>query len=195
MSMSKISERLLRKEDGSVLVEYSIIVMLLLATTFAVIDIGYALWQWNGAEKATQLAARLAVVSSPVATGLEKYDCSTTTNSAGDPCTSAGFGTVICEGATPACTGGYVFFGAEANRILAKVQLVYPRVQLANLVFEYEDLELAFAGRGSPVAAVTMRLVGMEFEFLFLGAFISTGPFAMPDFRATLSTEDLSTPG
>ncbi len=195
MSWLKLSRRLLRKEDGSVLVEYSIVVMLLLSTTFAVIDIGYALWQWNGAEKATQLAARLAVVSSPVAAGLETYDCSTNTNNAGDLCTSEGFGTVVCDGATPACTGGYAFFGGEADRILAKIQLVYPRVQMANLVFEYQDLELAFAGRGSPVASVTTRLVDMEFEFLFLGVFISMSPISMPDFRATLSTEDLSTPG
>lgn len=193
--MSTLAMRLLRKDDGSVLVEYTIIAMLLFATTFAVIDIGYALWQWNSAEKATQLAARLAVVSSPVATGLETYDCSSAANSAGDPCTAQGFGLVVCDGATPACTGGYSFFGAEADRILAKVQLVNSRVQLANLVFEYEDLELAFAGRGSPVASVTARLVDMEFEFFFLGAFITTGPIAMPDFRATLSTEDLDTTG
>ena len=63
-------KRFSRDDDGGVLIEFTLIFMLLVSTTFAVVDIGYALWQWNSAEKATQLGTRKAAVSYPVATNL-----------------------------------------------------------------------------------------------------------------------------
>lgn len=180
------------------MVEFTLIFFLLIGTTFAVIDIGYALWQWNGAEKATQLAVRKAIVSNPIADGLENFECNNDVVVLGTGCDDANantFGIVVCTGATLTCTGGYSYSTAEADRLLASIRISYPRVQTANLVVEYEDLRLAFAGRGSPVASVTVRLVDMTFEFLVLGSFINSGPIAMPDFRATLSTEDLRSSG
>jgi Flp pilus assembly protein TadG len=181
------------------MVEMSIIIMLLLSTTFAVVDIGFALWQFNSADKATQIAVRAAIVSDPVADGLQNYDCMTATAIPGTWCSdpaAQSFGTVVCEGKTASCTGGFAFSTITANEILAKINGINGAITMDNVVFEYEDLRLGFAGRGAPIAAVTVRLVDMNFEFLLLDAFIAgSGPISMPDFRSTLSTEDLSSAG
>lgn len=196
--MIRIFKNFLRNESGAALLEFTLILMLLISTTFAVVDISYAMWQWNSAEKATQMGIRTAVVSTPIADGLENFDCNNSNTLLGTGCddpNASTFGIVVCTGATLTCTGGYNFSTAEATRLLSRIQKVFPRARGANLIVEYEDLQLAFAGRGSPVASVTVRLVDMTFEFVVLGIFIGGGSIAMPDFRATLTTEDIRSTG
>lgn len=185
----------LRNEDGASAAEFAVIALLLVILTFGVIDMGYALWQWNNAEKATQMGARLAAVSTPIAPGLATFECGTTATSAGQPCSAGGtsFGSVTCT--ISACTGSYGFSQTEANRLLARMQLIFPQMQGSNLVVEYQDLQLAFDGRGSPVGTVTVRIVNMNFEFLMLDLLLGFNPIAMPEFTTTLTTEDLSTAG
>jgi Flp pilus assembly pilin Flp len=188
-------QHFLRNEDGASAAEFAVIALLLVILTFGVIDMGYALWQWNNAEKATQMGARLAAVSTPIAPGLATFECGTTTTSAGQPCSGGGtsFGTVTCT--TSTCSGSYGFSQTEADRLLARMQLIFPQMQAGNLVVEYEDLQLAFDGRGSPVGTVTVRIVDMNFEFLMLDLLLGFNPIAMPEFTTTLTTEDLSTAG
>lgn len=196
--MKHVFKRFIQNESGAALVEFTLILMLLLGTTFAVVDIGYALWQWNSAEKATQMAVRKAIVSHPIAAGLENFDCNNASVVLGTGCNdpvASTFGTVVCDGATQTCSNGFSYSAVEAGKLLTAIQKTYPRAQAANLVVEYEDLRLAFVGRGSPVASVTVRLVNMSFEFVVLGFFINSGAIQMPDFRATLSTEDLHSTG
>lgn len=191
-------KRFIQNDSGASAAEFAIILMLLMITTFMVMDMGYALWQWNNAEKATQWGTRYSVVSYPVAEDLELFDCGNTTVTAGMFCTSAGaetFGMVVCTGSSGSCTGGFAFSTPRATKILTRMQNFVPNLTMANLVFEYEDLQLAFSGRGSPVASVTVRIVDMNFEFLILDTLLGMGPITMPDFRATLTTEDLNSTG
>jgi hypothetical protein len=55
---------------GSVLVEYAITLPLFLVLLFGVIDFGQIYLRWILAEKATQIAARLAVVRPPACGGV-----------------------------------------------------------------------------------------------------------------------------
>lgn len=185
----------IRDQGGASMAEYVVILMLLMILTFGIMDMGYALWQWNNAEKAGQFGARLAVVSGPLAPGLATFECGTTATVAGQSCKGSGnsFGIVTCT--NTACTGTYGFSQTEADRLLARMQLIFPRMQGENLIVEYEDLQLAFDGRGSPVASVTVRIVNMNFEFLMLDALLGFTPIAMPEFRTTLTTEDLRSTG
>jgi hypothetical protein len=185
----------IRNEAGTAMAEFAIVLVLLMVTTFGVIDMGYAFWQWNTAEEATQIGARLAAVSTPLAPGLSTFDCGNANTTAGEPCSQGGdnFGTVTCT--ISSCTGNYGFSQVEADRMLARLQSVFPRIQGQNMVVEYSDLQLAFDGRGSPVGTVTVRLVNMNFEFLFLDALLGFTPIPMPEFRTTLTTEDLSSTG
>jgi len=186
----------IRDQGGASLAEYVVILMLLMVLTFGIMDMGYALWQWNNAEKAGQFGARLAVVSGPLAPGLATFECGTAATVAGQSCKVGGnsFGIVTCT--NTACDPAiYNFSQPEADRLLARMQLIFPQMQGENLIVEYEDLQLAFDGRGSPVASVTVRIVNMNFEFLMLDALLGFTPIAMPEFRTTLTTEDLSTSG
>ncbi|MFQ5766234.1 MAG: TadE/TadG family type IV pilus assembly protein, partial [Rhodospirillales bacterium] len=60
--------RLAQDQRGAVAVEVAIVFGVLLVLTISLIEFALALWQWNSAEKATQLGVRYAVESDPVAT-------------------------------------------------------------------------------------------------------------------------------
>jgi hypothetical protein len=180
------------------MVETTRTLVLMLGLTFGIVEFANALWQWNSAEKATKMGVRLAVSADPVAQELKTFDCATGAILLGTRCSdpsAASFGTVVCSGATSNCSGGYTFSAAAFGVILAQVQTIFPRVQAANLVVEYRDIRLGFAGRGRPVPAVTVRLTGMIFTFTAMDDLFGLGPITMPDFRATLTGEDLTDDG
>lgn len=185
----------IRNQGGAAAAEMAVILMLLMILTFVIIDLGYAFWQWNNAEKATQFGSRLAAISTPLAPGLAHFDCRSAATSAGEPCTAGGnsFGIVTCTGT--GCTGDFGFSQVETDRLLARMQSIFPKIQAANLIVEYEDLLLAFDGRGRPVGSVTVRLVDMTFDFLIIDSLLGLDSISMPDFRTTLTTEDLSSTG
>lgn len=179
------------------MVEFSLLLFLIIVMTFSVVDFGYAYWQWNSAEKATQLATRAAVVSDPLAVELATFDCGTSTTSPGDPCSSpdaVSFGTVVCSGATQTCTDGFTFSTEALNALVTRIQPIFTSVTAANLVVEYRDIGLGFVSRGVPVPAITVRLVDMTFSFIAID-FLTGGPWAMPEFQATLTGEDIRTAG
>lgn len=190
--------RLLACSRGATMVETTITLVLMLALTFGIVEFGNALWQWNSAEKATKDGARLAATAGPVAQELKTWDCATSAILLGTPCSdpaAATFGTITCSGATGNCSGGFAFSSEAFGVILARMQAIFPRVQASNVVIEYRDVRLGFAGRGRAVPAITVRLVGMTYTFTALDDLLGLGPITMPDFRATLTGEDLSDDG
>ncbi len=60
--------------SGAVAVESAIVFGLLIVLTISLIEFSLALWQWNTAEKATELGVRYAVQSDPVSVGLAEYN-------------------------------------------------------------------------------------------------------------------------
>ncbi len=195
--------RLVRNERGAVMVEFTIVASLLLLLTFGVVEFGYLFWQFNSAEKATQLGVRKAVVTSPVATELVTKDCGSGSVSPGTLCSAAGatsFGTITCTGsAGGSCTGGYTFDATAFGNILSLMQAVFPLIQQQNVTVTYTFVGLGFAGRPGnvagnfgPVPAVTVALQNMTFTFFGLQGISGFNTLTLPDFRATLSGEDLS---
>ena len=188
--------RLVKNEQGATMVEFTLIFVLLMLMTWGVVEFGNLWWQWNSAEKATQMGVRKAVVTSPVATEISTQDCGNASTPPGTPCnpTGAVFTTAVCTGSAGgggSCTGGYTFSTDAYNRILAVMQAVFPFIQPQNVTVQYAYVGLGFAGRPGPVPAVTVELTGMNFSFFTLNALLGLGPMAMPDFRATLTGEDL----
>ena len=57
-------------ENGTTMVEMAIVASLLFTVVLGFVDFGYAFYQWNAANKAVQVGARLARISDPVASGL-----------------------------------------------------------------------------------------------------------------------------
>ena len=62
----------LRDQHGAVMVEVTIMLSITLILVFGAIDFLLLFYQWNAAAKAVQLGARLAAVSDPVASGLNR---------------------------------------------------------------------------------------------------------------------------
>jgi Flp pilus assembly protein TadG len=95
--------RLVRDEIGSVLVEVTVLIPILLIFLFGAVDFLFAYQQWNLATKAVEVGARIAAVSDPVANGLSNISTGVLSPSvaAGDPMPSF---QVTCDGATASCT-------------------------------------------------------------------------------------------
>ena len=189
--------KLIKDEQGATMVEFTIIFMLLMLLTFGIVDFGNLAFQWNSSEKATQVGVRTAAISDPVASELSSFDCRNNSITLGTPCRNGGtsFGTIVCNGATSTCSGGYTFSTAAFNLILTPMRKMFPRLQAGNVIVEYVDVGLGFAGRQGPVPEIRVRLSGLTFDYAFLGHLLGFSSITMPDFRATLVGEDLSSAG
>lgn len=188
----------LRDQRGASAAEFALVLPLLLLLLFGMIDAGRFMWEYNRAEKATQMGVRYAVVTNPVASGLTNYSFAVSGGViAGDPVPVALFNNAVCDDAdcTP-CVGGAVCGSigydplAFAN-LVARMSAMYPPIDADNVEIEYRNVGLGYAGdpNGPDVAPlVTVRLNGLQFQpisTLFFG--VSLG---MPDFRAALTLED-----
>jgi len=196
MKGRRISSRrkLAADRGGSISVEYVIVIGLLFVLTIALIEFSLALWQWNTAEKATELGVRYAVQSNPVASAFLNYNaisgggfapgifmtttkvppftlsCTTTDGVSGScPCSGAGCGAFIAGlGGDPVDE----FNGAAFNAILVRMDGVFRGSDLGpeNVKIDYSHVGTGFAGRPGLdiVPVVTVRLDGVTFDFMIL---------------------------
>ena len=209
---------------GSVSVENAIVFGLLIVLTIALIEFSLALWQWNTAEKATELGVRYAVQSDPVALGLSEYNG--VTGGGFNPGTSLNFSnldafTLSCTNSSCSCSGaGCGDFTSSVsnptgvdtvafNAIVQRMDGVFRGSDLdtSNVTIDYSHVGMGFAGRPGLdiVPVVTVRLTGVTFDFMVL-SFIrplmfygseqpTASGFPMPPFTATLSGEDMFSGG
>ena len=153
--------------------------------TVAVIEASLALWQWNTAEKATELGVRYAVQSNPVAGGFSadpdvgwkadsdpKFD-------PGDPLNVIELPpfTVTCTNTSCACSGCPGGFSTAHDSvafdaIVRRMDGVFRGSDLGpeNVTIDYSHVGVGFAGRPGPdiVPAVTVRLTGVTFNLMIL---------------------------
>ena len=194
--------RLLSSRSGASAVEFALVVPLLLFLLFGVIDGGRWLWEVNRAEKATQMGARFAVVTTPLAPGLVTTDYIGVGGlTQGDVIPKSAFGQVVCNSGG-CCTGGltctnpYPALGTfdpdVFQRIVDRMALMYPEVEADNVRVTYSGSGLGYAGdpNGMDISPlVTVELTGVQFRPLFLAALVG---FTMPSFSTTLTAEDSS---
>ena len=186
----------LRDRRGASAAEFALVLPLLIILLLGMIDTGRFMWEYNQAEKATQMGVRYAVVTEMVPSGLETYSFALSDNIlAGTAVPLANFTSAICDTSSCTCTGtvcGSAGYDAAAfDAIVARVRYFYGPVTDANVRVEYRNVGLGYAGdpNGPDVAPlVTVRLTGMSFRPLstmMLGRTVT-----MPDFRASLTLED-----
>ncbi len=210
--------------SGSSSVENTIVFGLLIVLTMALIEFSLALWQWNTAEKATELGVRYAVQSDPVALGLSEYNG--VTGGGFNPGTSLtlnnlGAFTLSCTNTSCSCSGAGCgdFTGSVSdptgvdtvafNAIIARMDGVFRGSDLnaTNVTIDYSHVGMGFAGRPGLdiVPVVTVSLTCVTFDFMILN-FIrplmffgsqqpTTNGIPMPPFTATLSGEDMFSAG
>lgn len=190
--------KILRDCQGASAAEFALVLPLLIVLLLGMIDSGRFMWEYNQAEKATQMGVRYAVVTDTVlGAGFRDYSFALSDNIlAGDPVPAAQFSVASCTSSGCNCTGGAVCSAishdSEAfNRIVERMKIFYPQLQPENVRVEYRNVGLGFAGdpNGPDVAAlVTVSLTGTSFQPLstmMLGKNVT-----MPDFRAALTLED-----
>src|SRR5215813_6240148 len=182
----------LRDQQGSVLVEVTIMLSITLVLVLGAIDFLLLFYQWNAAAKAVQIGARLAAVSDPVASGLNNLSQAVVSASIPPGAAMPHF-VVTCDGRTATCTcngvnacGGMKGYnGAAMNTIvfgrgssscsdaksadLVGMCDIFPRITPANVKIVYAQTGLGYAGRpGGPMPTITVSLQNLPFQFFFL---------------------------
>ena len=204
---------LLSSETGSSAVEFALVLPLFLISIFGVIDVGRYMWAYNRAEKATQVGARVAVVTNVLSSGLhdEQYagqtvDGKTIPSGGRIPadalgtmvCTSAGCSCNPSDGAVAPCPDPGTFDSDTFNNVLvARMQQIDPEIGAENVVVRYSGSGMGFAGNvGSSGTGemeisplVTVSLTGLHFNPITSLLFAN---ISMPDFSTTLTSEDAS---
>ncbi|MCW1381600.1 pilus assembly protein [Novosphingobium sp. KCTC 2891] len=188
-------------------VEFVMVLPLFLLFVFGAIDVGGFAWRLNTAEKATQMGARMAVVTNPVAQGLvtEEYlgrnvnpaDANSPVLGQGDAIPVAALGLIQCtQGATCTCKTGPCVTDMQADTaafqaIFARMAKVDPQITAGQVTVEYRGSGLGFAGDpdGMEIAPlVTVRLVGARYAPIM--GVLFNGSLNLPDFAYSLTMED-----
>lgn len=199
--------RLLTSRNGASAVEFAIVAPLLIILLLGIIDAGRFAWTWNRAEKATQMGARMAVVTDVVSTGLGAYNFVQLGGlSQGEVIPAGAISTITCTGdgaTTTSCTctpsgasicptnfsiGDYKAF----NRILFRIRNYAPELSAAKLQVIYNGSGLGYAGdpNGMQIAPlVTVRIVSLPFRPISMLNLMS---FSITNISATLTAEDSS---
>ena len=189
-------------ENGASLVEFALVITLFLFLLLAIIDFGRIGHAWVGANKATQLAARIAAVRPPACPGVPL------TNLRGAAVAAPAYGALCRAGAnvcfaavTATCPGSAA--NPTALEIFTAVRPLIPAGTTINqMQYTYAfDPNLGFLG-GPYVPMVTVEFTGVNFTFISqLGAFVTalTGqnsalgtPLTMPGMSVSLPGEDLA---
>lgn len=160
--------RFFRDERGTTLVELAIVLPVFLLLFLGLIDFGRLGGEYVFAEKAVQLASRIAAVRPAACTGVPLTNARGTGLLAGVP---AHFG-AACSAATGICadagvqTCSGIATNATAAEIWASIQPLMPtQATIANLRFSYSyDSRLGFLG-GPYVPMVTVEIQNLNFQF------------------------------
>jgi hypothetical protein len=196
--------RLGRCNSGSTAAEFALTLPLLLIFILGIIDAGRLAWEYNRTEKATQVGARVAVVTNSFPSGLVSEDYVSkvvggVTLTQGDriPATALGDLTctrTACTCATAPCpsTLGTIDTTTFDTVLLPRMQYMNPRIKAANVELHYTGSGLGYAGdpNGMQIAPiVTVKLTGMTFTPITTFLFASVN---LPDFSTSLTAEDAS---
>ena len=195
-----VAWRLFRSTGGASAAEFALVLPLLLLLLFGIIDAGRFMWDYNRAEKATQMGVRFAAVADPVlGSSFSDYSFSISDGIAqGSAVPTANFYNATCTQGSCSCVGGtvcgsVVYTDAAFQNITNRMKAMYSPITAANVSIEYKNIGLGFAGdpNGPDVAPlITVRLTGLDFHPITCLMLACT--IEMPDFRAALTAEDLS---
>lgn len=189
--------RLVRDRSAASAAEFALVLPLLIVFLFGIFDAGRFMWEYNKAEKATQMGARFAVVADPAASGLSTYSFSISGGiTQGSVVPTSSFDYAVCnDSGCGTCVGSFCgnigYSNTAFRNIVDRMKLMYPQIDYDNVEVEYRNVGLGFAGDpGGPdvSALVTVSLTGLTFQPITCLVFACS--ITMPDFRAGLTLED-----
>jgi len=212
--MSSPIARLIRDEEGAVLVEVTVVMVLIFIFILGSVDFLFAFYQWNAVSKAVQVGARIAAVSTPVVSGLNELSVAVV-NSSVPPGSQMPSFQVRCERKSETCqcmgacagVGAYnpaamktIIFGRGSSSCTDAASIyeagmcdIFPRIADANVVIQYVQTGLGFAGRpGGPVPTISISVGDMPFQFFFLSGILGFDKIQIPASTTSIAAEDLS---
>jgi len=194
----------LNSQSGSSTIEFVVVMFAVLATVFFVLEVTLYLFFSASLQKAAQAGARVAVVSTPVASGLPLCD---TTNPAKGYCnrkTTNGVFGVSCSDAsnpctgftTAACTGGSTCVDAEFTRIFNHMQGFSGQLTPENVTVSYSYDGLGYAG-GPIIPLVTVTVQNVPFQTGVVGLLLTNAGVlsTLPTHSVSITGEDLNRGG
>jgi Flp pilus assembly pilin Flp len=210
--------KLAADKSGAAAIEFAFVAIGLVLFTLAIIDVGFALFWFNRAEKATQLGVRVASVSNPVTDFLSTYSgAGPGLGAAGEGCEDPNTGTlapfcdhddIICSApagtiASLACLDESnnpigISSSAAFSKIFVEMRTLYPQLSSANLQVEYRPSLAGFAARPGNdggfnlVPQVTVRIVNLTYNWVALGSLLGLPDLDLPVISASLIGEDLN---
>lgn len=197
--MNKLVCALRQDCRGASAAEFALVLPLLLLSLFGIIDAGRFAWECNQAEKATQVGARVAVVTDPPAEGLTGTDFVGIDGlTQGDRIPAGAMPSFTCGSSGCSSCGGCpsgipgTFDSTAFNNIVTRMQYMKPDIGPSNVLIEYSGSGLGYAGdpNGSDIEPlVTVKLQNLKFRPIIL---FGAASFTMPAFQTTLTAEDLS---
>ena len=189
----------MRDRRASSAAEFALILPLFLLFLLGIIDAGRYAWEFNRAEKATQVGARWAVATDVVPSGLGTYSFAVSGGiPQGTVVPLSAFGGIWCESnGTVSCTckdNSACAFGTAANtsafqNLVDRMAQIYPNIAAGNVRIDYDWSGLGFSGdpNGPDVAPlVTVSLRDIEFQPMTLILFNGTLPIPSASYSLTL---------
>ena len=193
---------------GAGAAEFALTLPLLLLLIVGIIDAGRFLWDANRAEKATQVGARMAIVTNPVSPGLIEADFASADVAAGELIPASSLGSLACTSTECTCetdpcpVDDASVDSAAFTAIVTRMQQIYPQVQADKVQVIYRGSGFGFAG--APVTGgggggggvvetmeisplVTVQLNDIKFYPITALLFAEID---MPTFSTTLTSED-----
>jgi Flp pilus assembly protein TadG len=198
---------LARNQNGGVAVEVAVMIPIIFIFVLGSIDFLFMFLDWNMANKAVQLGARLAAISDPVSADLSTMTGLSATVLPGQPMPAftRACSTRTSTGAIGSCTGGTyspeamqrIVFGRAGATACSDTGRgmchLYSAITPANVTITYTQTGLGYAGRpGGPVPTITVSLQNLRFHFLFLDALLGFAEMTMPPMTTTTTGEHLS---
>jgi len=189
--------RLAFDRSGATAAEFALVLPLLLLLIFGIIDGSRFIWEYNRAEKATQVGARVAVVTNAIPSGLAAANYVGVGGlTQGDPIPVSALGTLSCTRTVCTCIGTGTcpspgtINSVDFDRIVTRMQNMKPDIAAANVLVEYRGSGLGYAGdpNGMEIAPlVTVKLTGLQFTPI---TSLLLATITMPAFLTTLTAED-----
>jgi len=197
-----ILHRLLSHRGGASAAEFGIVLPLFILFILGIVDVGRWMWTYNHLEKATQMGARMAVVTNAAsgteaaATGIYTSYIGVGGLTQGDVIPPGALGKITCTNTsctcqTTPCPSLGAYSTADFTRVAGQMKNFYKEIEPSKVTIEYSSSGLGYAGNpnGPDVApVVTVRLSGMTFTPL--ACELVGCSFNMPAFVSSLTFED-----
>ena len=200
-----VQREFIADDSGGSAAEFGLVLPLVLLFLFGIIDTGRFMWEYNKAEKATQMGARYAAVTNMVPTTLATTSFVVAGSVApGDPIPSTAFSgtrcrigscntapTSVCPTANAAATTDWGYADAAFTNVVKRIKTFKQDVSASQVVLDYNFSGLGYAGDPTGPAItplVTVRLCGMTFQPLTTILF--GGSISMGALSYTLTMED-----